>query len=313
VAQHHTARHLTDVADAWPLATSLGLKVTPKWMSKENFNQWADAKLQFGNDQNLLPSLRGKTFHGSGVSIDWLGTENSGAVSYAPLAGNAAAVRPVATWTEDGTMAIAEAKLGRGKIILLGTIFFTRMRDEKNVWVNAEDRGRLLDEFLTNMGVARDSWGNGVWAEIWRSKNGVYDLYPLARMSKEEDAITAAPRLRRADQVTEVVEVSALGHPKVKVGWADGVLTLPAEKWEKMKARVYIAPRAEIARSGLDWFQVQARLWRQLPLLPDTAKPQPIPVPDDVIPVVTGWKMSLEQKDDRWIARYGTKALALVP
>ena len=315
VAQHHTARHLPDLADAWPLAASLGLKVMPKWMSKENFHRWEQAEIRMGEDQDLLPSMRGKTFYGSGVAIDWLGNENSGAVSYAPVDEKAAAVRPVATWVEDGTMAIAEAQLGRGKIILLGTIFFTRMKDEKGIWVNAEDRGKLLDEFLTAVGVERDSWGNGVWADIWRSKNGVYDLYPLARMTRKgEDTIAAAPRIRRADKVTEVVEVSALGHPMVKVEWRDGTMTLSEETWEKMKARVYIAPRAEIARAGLDWFKAQANIWRELPILPDTAKPQPIPVPDDVIAVVKGWQMSVDgETGDAKEVKLGSFAAMGVP
>jgi hypothetical protein len=211
-------------------------------------------------------------------------------------------VRPVATWTEDGAMAIAEVRLGRGRVIFLGSIFFTRMRDESGVWVNAADRGKLLDEFLTALGVERDSWGNGVWAEIWRSKNGVYDLYPVARVTRKgEETISVAPRIRRGDNITEVVEVSALGHPKVKVDWRDGAISLPAEQWEKMQARVYIAPRAEIARAGLDWFKAQSKIWRELPILPDTARPKPIPVPDDVIPCVEGWQMSLVQNDETWI------------
>ncbi len=295
VAQHHTARHLPDTADAWPLAASLGLTVTPKWMSKENFHRWEQAEIKMAEDQDLLPSMRGKTFYGSGVAIDWLGNENSGAVSYAPVDGKAADVRPIATWAGDGTMAIAEARLGRGRIILLGSIFFTRMKDESGIWVNAEDRGKLLDEFLTALGVQRDSWGNGVWADIWRSKNGVYDLYPLARMTRKgEDTVTAVPRIRRADKVSEVVEVSALGHPKVKVAWKDGAMTLPEETWEKMQSRVYIAPRAEIARAGIDWFKAQSQHWRELPVLPDTARPEPIPVPEDTIPIINDWEMTLD-------------------
>ena len=166
IAQHHTARHSPEQADAWPLAAALGLKVNPKWMSDENFNNWADAKIKFADDQSLMPSLRGKTIFGSGVAIDYLGKENSGGVAYAVEQPTGADVRPVATWADDGSMAVVEAKLGRGKIILLGSIFFTRMRDDKGIWVNAEERGKLLDEFLANAGVERDSWSPGVWAEL---------------------------------------------------------------------------------------------------------------------------------------------------
>jgi hypothetical protein len=198
-------------------------------------------------------------------------------------------------------MAIVEAKIGRGKIILLGTPLFTRMKDEKGIWVNEEGRGRLFDEFLTSLGVKRDSWADGVWAEIWRSKNGVFDLYKAARISqKGEDKINVAPRIRREDKVDELVEISALGHPNVQVAWKDGVMTLPEEEWEKMKARVYYAPRTDIARAGLDWFRAQSQIWRELPLLQDTVKPQSIPVPNDVIPAIQDWKMSLDQTDEGW-------------
>jgi hypothetical protein len=272
-------------------------------MSKENFHRWADARIAFANDQDLLPSLRGQEIFGSGVAIDWLGTGNSGGMSYAPLDGKVANVRPVATWAEDGSMAVVEAKLGRGRIILLGSIFFTRMRDQNGTWVNAEDRAKLLDEFLTSIGVERDSWtnGGGMWAELWRSKNGVYDLYPVARMTQRrevEPSFAAEVTLRRQAPVGELVEVSALGHPKVKAAWKDGRLTLPAADYGPMQARVYIGPRAEIARAGLDWFRAQAKIWRELPLLPDTAKPQPIPVPADVIPAVEGWQMTLDGSAD---------------
>ncbi|MCU0980961.1 MAG: hypothetical protein MUF25_17560, partial [Pirellulaceae bacterium] len=207
--------------------------------------------------------------------------------SSAPLDGKAANVRPVATWAEDGSMAVVEAKLGRGKIILLGSIFFTRMRDEKGSWVSDADRGKLLDEFLTHVGVERDSWADGVWAEIWRSKNGVYDLYPVARMARGDKApatVSAQVSLRRAAPVSDMVEVSALGHPKVKVESKDGRITLPAADYGQMQSRVYIAPRAEIVRAAFDWFQAQAKIWRELPPLPPLAKPAPIPVPDDRTP-----------------------------
>lgn len=302
IAQHHTARNLPAEADAWPLAKSLGLKVSPKWMNKDTYHHWKLAKIKLNEDQDLLPSLRGKTIEGSGVAIDWLGNENSGAVAYTKDTKSKTKIKPVATWEEDGSMAIVEAPLGRGKIILLGTPIFTRMKDESGVWVNSEDRSKLFDEFLTSLGVERESWGNGVWAELGRSKNGIYDLYKAARIKREgEDVIKTAPRVRREKKIEEVVEVSALDHNRVKVDWEDGVMTLPEEDWEKMKSRVYIAPRDDIARAGLDWYKAQSKIWRELPLLTDTAKPWSIPVPNDVIPAIKDWKMSVDQKGEGWI------------
>ena len=301
IAQHHTGRHSPEKADAWPLARSLGLTVTPKWMSDENYHRWADAKITVGNDQDLLPGLRGKTIHGSGVAIDYLGKEHSGAVAYAKNVPGDNQVRAIATWAEDGTMATAEARLGRGRLILLGTPFYTRMRDDKGIWVNDQERSALLDGFLTALNVPRDSWASGVWAELWRSKNGVYDLYPVARMTNTgEKTLTAQVSLRRPTPLRELVEVSALGHPAVKVTWKDGKVALPAADYGLMQSRVFIAPRAEIARSGLDWFQALAKIWRALPPLSPLAKPEPIPVPEDVIPAADDWRMNVGAADSAW-------------
>ncbi|MFZ2654433.1 MAG: hypothetical protein WAX69_05915 [Victivallales bacterium] len=303
VAQHHTGRHAPEQADAWALAHSFGLSVTPKWMSDENFNRWSHAKITFAKGQDLLPSLRGRTIAGSGVAIDYLGKEHSGAVSYTPNNQKDKGIRPIATWEEDGSMAIAEVRLGRGRLILLGTPFITRMMDNNGVWMNREERIALLDEFLAALGVPRDSWTGAkeIWAEIWRSKNGVFDLYKMARMTKAgEEKLAAEISLRREAPVSELVEVSALGHPKVKVAWKDGRMTLPAAEYGLMQSRVFIAPRPGIARSGIDWFRTQSQIWRALPPIPAVAKPVPIPVPDDIIPAADEWRLAPAGIDASW-------------
>jgi hypothetical protein len=313
VAQHHTARHLPRKPDAWPLARALGLTVKPKWMSDENFHRWALAKMRFDPKQSLLPSLRGKTVQGSGVAIDYLGNEHSGAVSYAGRAGDDR-IRAVAKWEEDGSMAIAEARLGRGRLLLLGTPFYTRMRDVSGVWVNEQRRSAWLDEFLTALGVPRDSWtgAHEMWAEIWRSKNGLFDLYPVTRMdSKGEGTLAAEIRIRRATPVREITEISALEHPARKVRWKDGVMTLPRTPYEPMETRVFVAPRADIARSALDWFRAQSRIWRALPPVPDVRRPRPVAVPPDLLSLADGWTLKVKGRPDRTVplGAFGTLGL----
>ncbi|MFA6292259.1 MAG: hypothetical protein WC637_10780 [Victivallales bacterium] len=115
-----------------------------------------------------------------------------------------------------------------------------------------------------------------------------------------EKTMTAEVSLRRPTPVRELVEVSALGHPKVAVAWKDGKLTLPNADYGLMQSRVYIAPRAEIARSALDWFQAQSRIWRALPPLPPLVKPAVLSVPEDVIPAAEGWSLAVGDVDVTW-------------
>jgi hypothetical protein len=306
VAQHHTGRHLPEKADAWPLASALGLTVNPKWMSEENFHRWELAKIRFAEDQDLLPSLRGRTIKGSGVAINYLGKEYSGAVAYTSTVKDSH-VKAVATWDEDGSMAIAEVTLGRGRIILLGTPFYHRMRDVSGIWINEAQRSAWLDEFLTSLGVKRDSWtaDRDMWAEIWRSKNGVFDLYPVARnTTKGDDKTPATVRLRREFPVAELTEISALGHPKVRVAWKDGAFELPETSYEKMESRVFIAPRADIARSGVDWFQAQSDIWHAIAPLDSVRKPQPVSTPEDLLSLADGWTLKVAGQSDR-VVRMG--------
>jgi hypothetical protein len=245
IAQHHTGRHTPERADAWPLASALGLKVEPKLLTADNYHTWPLGKITFTPEQSLLPSLRGKACEGSGVAIDYRNQLHTGAIG---LRGQVAGVSPIARW-DDGTMAVADVRLGRGRLIYLGTPFYLRMRDSEGKWVNEADRQALLDELLTGLGVPRESWtGNPeIWAERWASKNGVYDLYPVARMTRKGDEqTTATVSLRRETSVREVVEVTANGHPKRPVTWHNGKMTLPAAGFNAMKSRMYAAPRPDV-------------------------------------------------------------------
>jgi hypothetical protein len=278
-------------------------------MTDETYHRWPLAKMRFTKEQSLLPSLQGKEIEGSGVAIDYLGQEHVGAVGITATEKN---VQPVAIW-DDGTMAIADVRAGRGRFILLGTPFYLRMKDVAGVWVNDERRGAWLDEFLAALGVPRDSWASGVWAEAWRSKNGVYDLYPVARMTSQGDpSVSAAPVLRRDSAPAGVVEISALGHPKVAADWKAGKLTLPAAGYGPMQTRVYAAPRADIAHGALDWFATQAGIWRALPPLPEERVPRPVAVPGDLLPLPDGWTLKINGQPDRTV-RLGAFATLGLP
>lgn len=261
IAQHHTGRHSPDTADTNLLAQAFSLKIMPKAISEENYHRWPLAKIRVAQDSTLIPSLRGKEIDGCGVSIDYLNRKEIGA---AKITNNGAKMITHAAWSDDGTAAVAEVKYGKGRFIILGAPFFSRMMDINGVWANDQRRNQFLDEFLTAAGARRDSHtGNRrIWAELWESKNGVYDLYPVARMEKNgEKTVRAAIRLRRSEKPTEVVEVSALNHPVVAAKMENGFIQIPEMEYEPMKCRVFIAPKSDLQRSGLRWLENFSQIW----------------------------------------------------
>lgn len=293
VAQHHTGRHSPERADAWPISRITGMRVV-------NGNQAVGGKLRFTDRQDLWPQLRGREINGWGMVLDWQGRDVTGA----PIGLEAAAadVEAVAEWqgraAGQGSIAIASRRLGKGRIITLGSTFWRDARDAGGAYRESGAAQDVIDELLTSLGVPRDSWtGNDrVWAELWRSKNAVFDLYPVAHMNENDkrapDEVQVAVALRRAQPVDSLVEISALGHPRVAVAWKDGRMTLPTAAYGRMQSRVFIAPRADLERSGLDWFKAQAGIWRALPPVPSIRRPAAIDTPEDILPLADGWLMA---------------------
>lgn len=312
VAQHHTGQHSPAAGDSWQLAKAWNLTVTPKYLlAGESYHKWPLAKMRFSTQQDLLPSARGKEMESCGVAVSGPGSDRPAAGGIAATAGQ---VRPVASW-DDGSMAIADVHDGSGRFILLGAPFYIRMKDAGGAWYSDERGVALLDEFLTALGVARDSitGHSDIWAERWRSKNGIYDLYPVARLTQKGAAIQSATvRIRRETPISSVVEVSSLGHPHVPVTYQDGHISLPATDYGLMQTRIYLAPRADIARAALDWFQTQARIWRALPPVPAARMPRPIATPGDLLPLADGWTLKLAGQADR-IVRLGAFGTLGVP
>lgn len=295
VAQHHTGQHSPERANSWPIARLTGMRVV-------NGNQAVGGKLHFTDKQDLWPQLRGHEFNGWGMVLDWQGTDVTG--SPIGLEPTAADVEVIAEWkdrpTGQGTVAIASRKLGKGRIITLGSTFWRDARDAGGAYRESSAAQNVIDEMLTSLGVPRDSWtGNDrVWAELWRSKNGVFDLYPIAHMNENDqrapNEATVAVSLRRDQPIATVTEISALGHPKVATTWKDGRLTLPSAAYGRMQSRVFIAPRADVERSSIDWFKSQAGIWRALPPVAAIRRPVTIDVPEDIRPLADGWLLAPE-------------------
>lgn len=293
VAQHHTGRHSPERADAWPISRLTGLKVV-------NEGRAVGGTLRFTAKQELWPTLRGRELKGWGQVLDYLNQDVAG--QPVGMSAEASDVEAVAEWVgrpgEPARLAVASRRLGKGRIITLGSTFWRDARDAGGAYRESKAAQDVIDELLSSLGVARDSWtGNDrVWAERWRSKNGVFDLYPVAHMNEGDkrapDTVEVAVGLRREQPVQHLVEISALGHPRVAVQWQDGRVVLPRTAYERMQSRVFIAPRAERARAALDWFRTQASIWRALPPVPAVRKPVAVAVPEDLLPLADGWRLA---------------------
>ncbi|MBI4875704.1 MAG: hypothetical protein HY822_13805 [Acidobacteria bacterium] len=299
VALHNTGMHTPERANSWPISQLTGLRVLK--------NSIRTGQLRFLDDQTLWPTLRGSKGPGLGLVIDYLDNKQAtGSIGAEP---DAKDIDVIAEWDNvpagQGRIAIARRRIGKGQVVLLGSTFWRDSRDLFGKYKDSDRSLAMLDELFTSLGVQRDSRTSNpdVWAERWVSKNGVYDLFAVARMTQqksvEEDEMVKVA-LRQPDKIEEVVEFSANGHPRSTVVWHDGNITLPETSYGRMQYRLYGAPRADLEDAALKWFDVQRRLWRGLPAIPPTARPDVIEPPADIVTLAEGWKMSEAAPDAGW-------------
>ena len=316
VAQHHTGQHTGTRLDAWPLAARLGLTITPKWVSALNYNSWPLEKIRFTEDQSIFPSLRGKEYEGSGVSIDYLNTKRGGAIG---ISGHASNIRPIAFW-KDGTMAITEVSLGRGKIILMGTPFMLHIKDENGKWFNGLQLNGFVAEMLASLGVKRETSASDdrIWFEHRESKNGLYDVYFACAMGIREkwelsDRIESELVVNRGE-ATAFVETTAEGAPDLPVEFKDGRAILGKLAFAPYQVRQFAALRADAGLTGpLHWLEVQRRFWRILkpapPGLADTLLSRAEKIASESgeagVDLSSGWRVRFDPvdlKDPSWIS-----------
>jgi hypothetical protein len=299
IAQHHTGMNSPEAAQSWPISKLTGLKVVKSGGS---------GKLKFSQSQTLLPTLAGKTVGGWGCVLDYLDRDfGKEGVAMEPEAKD---VEVIAEWdgvpAGQGRIAVARRKLGKGQVIALGSTFWRDSRDAAGKYQDSPAGASVMDELLGGVGVGRESWTGvpDIWAERWKSKNGVFDLFQVARMSsKGEEKASAAASVVSDAKPAFVIEATANGLPKVEASWSDGKLTLPKAEFGLMQTRIYAAPRKDLERGALDWFEGQADVWRELPSIPVNLKPETIALPEDTLPLIDGWAALQGEPPANWIAK----------
>jgi len=296
VAFHNTGMHTPEKAFSWPISKLTGLKVL-------NDNKpIAKAKIQFADQQGLWPKLRGQEVDGWGFVYDWQKQDRTG--EPIAMAAENQDIEVVAKWKGgniDGRIAVAVRTLGKGKVITLGSTFYRSGKDENGRYVE-ESTLPYLDELLTSLGVPRDTIAGDLWSEQWHSKNGVFDVYPVAQMNPKAAPVVTNVKLRRSSPISSVVELSALNHPVRDVTFSDGMITIPDVKMDAMQTRVFAAPRKDLEDAALHWLDIQQQYWGALAPISDAGRKMATVEPaKDVIPLIEGWQFSSGEKDSAWV------------
>jgi len=208
-------------------------------------------------DQPLFTTLAGKSFLNQGSSVDY---------SSYNYADKCVALEPVAPDTQviarygDGAIAIGMRKLGKGRVVVLGSPFWRDSYDKQGVWWPGEGQNAFLEDILHGLGLKPLATADThkVWREHYLANNGTEEY--LALWNPYSDPVTFS-----ADWTT-VHPVQSLYDPKNGQPIAEGSIKDTSVHLEKitlapLETRVVAAAVTRKPTEALnDWFAKYA-LW----------------------------------------------------
>lgn len=264
IAMHLSGKDSEEKPGTWPLLNEFGFTVK------------ADAgklPLTFTKEQDLFPELKGQAVKQPGVSIDFLGNSQSGNVAVETTDKTDAS--PIALW-EDGSMAIAERRVGKGRFVFFGAPVYFRARDEEGKWIGEQEQQALLKSMLHQLGVDPQvgSSDSEVWTDLRESKNGLYEVLFAARMVSAKDSAKESKPVDlwyvSEEAISDsAIEVTAVNEPAVSLVSGAGRSELKALTMEPKQIRQFVFLRKDVGLEGpMHWLKFQSEFWRPVESVP---------------------------------------------
>jgi hypothetical protein len=257
VAVTDTGRHSLVEADAWPIERLSGFKVVGP---REN------RRLTITAGNGLLKRLGGMSFDGDGNALEWTGAKGEHAV--------------LARW-DDGTAAAGVRRLGRGRIVVLGSSFWRNTWGQTATGVALPEsiRTSFLGDLFAGLGVHRQADVNNedVWVRRFTTKNGLQQwviAYNDGRGPQKRLALSL-PLKNRPARLIDMVS----GKP-VEFSWQNGALSVKNLDLDAGEIRIFGVETAAGMEAVEHWFAEKKRYqsrpsaleaFKRLPSPPATA------------------------------------------
>ncbi len=256
IALNATGRHGLLEPDTWPISRLTGFRV-----AGERRNMLVTVL----EDNPVLKRLAGMTFNGAGIAVNWMGVDHANRpIALEPASPDAVVL---ARW-EDGTTAIGMRRLGKGRVIVLGSTFWRSSSDRSGtgVTLNGTIQTVFLNDLLAGLGVRRqiDCNRERVWAVRHVTKNGLQDWLMLCNTTddRQSGVNLSFPAGPRPDRVLDMLtgESVPFSYKKGQVR----VRNLTLAPWE---LRVFGVPHGTFLDAVEHWFRVKTKYFSR-PRLP---------------------------------------------
>ena len=285
IAYHQTGSHDSIHNETQPLAALTGT------ISKTH----ARAHMNFTGASTTLKSLANTTLDSQGVAF--YPTSSSNIVP-------GSEVIPLATYA-DGSVAISERRIGKGKIIQIGPTYW---RDQ-----GVQERN-LIVHLLSDLGVKHtaDASNPMIWARKVTTKNGLQD-WVVAYNNDEKGPETADVKLAVAQKPDHVWDM--ITGQEVQATYADGYITIPSVSFTAKETHIYGVKHADLIDGLGTWWSEKTRFWHTPPAVgsPDVEAVKeeeslPVSANSGVVVAFQNWKFLADRtetvaKTPAWISQ----------
>ncbi len=272
VALHGTGRHSLTEPDTWGISRLTGCQVIG-----ERVNRLVTVL----PDNPLLKRLAGMTFPGNGLALDYRGRDHAGegTVALAPMDDQQGVV-PIATW-EDGTIAVAMRALGKGRVIVLGSTFWTATSDLAGDGI--QRTGTVNQEFLRDLlaGVGQSTpieADEPLWVRHMVTKNGLQDWYVV--YNSGNSAVTGLEfSFAAASKPREVQDMeSGQATPFI---YAEGRVRVAGLSFQAQEVKIFGLTRGDWLEAAQSWYADKVAFRKPYP--PPGPAEAPMPPVEDVV------------------------------
>ena len=248
-----TGRSLVTAPDSWPIQQVTGCKVTALRTPGPG-----KGSVTIGKDQPLFKELAGKTFPDAGSSKDFQDFEhNQLSIELAP-----GPDCQVAATYENGSPAIVVHKLGAGRVITLGSVFFRNAKDILGLWWPGELESAFFSDLFANLGQpsVNSTADERVVAQRYRTNNGLDEVVVLDNFAGADRTVDLHVTLDRPPVKAYQVAMNTVR--EVPFTANGNFVTVPRVTIPVGEAQVFYFRDHNAGEAAAHWWQYQRKLWK---------------------------------------------------
>lgn len=287
-----TGRCLPESPDSWPIKALTGCTV--KAMRTPGKGSVVIAK-----DQTLFKELAGKTFEDNGSTKDCNDYEHNLISTELEPSGDCTTVARF----ENGEPAIVVRKLGKGRVISLGSTFFRQVKDVQGMWLPSDLESIFYRDLFNGLGQPSVNSTDDfkILTQRYLTNNGLDDVVVLTSFADGDRNVTLTSSFERPP--THIYRAAGDKLEELKGFKLDGnTVTISNVKIPKSEVQVYYFRTGNAVAAGEHWWNYQRRIWQ--PSQASKVDFSPISKPsliDPTLDLKADWKWTQEKpQDDTW-------------